>query len=68
MQPQNIDALIHRLRCRPAVLVADKDGRWKDQIQLVNQEAGQMMIDAANTIERLRQELRAWRGDFDIKP
>ena len=68
MQPQDIDALVHRLRCRPAVLVSDKDGRWKEQVQLVNHEAQQMMIDAANTIDRLRRELQAWRGEFDITP
>ena len=57
-----------RLRMTPVVVVGDAHGNWVRQKIEINQEAQEMMLEAATTIDRLRQELKAWRGEFDIKP
>ena len=57
-----------RLRMTPVVVVGDAHGNWVRQNIEINQEAREMMLEAATTIDRLRQELKAWRGDFDIVP
>ena len=60
--------ITERLRMTPVIVVADHDGRWVRQTITLNEEARAMMLEAASTIERLRREAQAWRGDFDIPP
>lgn len=57
-----------RLRMIPVLVVGDANGNWVRQKIEINQEAHDMMLEAATTIDRLRQEMKAWRGEFDIKP